>query len=368
MTMTTKKTSEPSPRLGELRERIDAYDAELVRLLNERTQVALEIGGLKKRHGGETYVPARERQVLERVLRLNPGPLRGPSMQAIYREIMSAAIALESPVRVAYLGPPATFTHQAAHSRFGASVEYIACETITDVFTVVQKRNAEYGVVPIENSTDGAVTHTLDELVETSLKICAEVYLPITQHLMSRAPLSRIRRIYSKPEVFGQCRRWLQAHLPGVDLVPVSSTARGAEMAAQEKDSAALASRFAAELNKVPVRAPDVQDMAGNTTRFLVIGKSCGKSTGQDKTSLYFSVRHKVGALHDVLAAFKKNGINMSKIESRPSKTKAWEYLFFVDIDGHLDDKPVARALRSLGQHCAILTVLGSYPKAEEPA
>ena len=352
--------------LDDLRKRIDVMDADLVRLLNERTEIALEIGKLKRSRGEEVYVPAREKEVLDRVSKLNEGPLKADSVQAIYREIMSASLALERNVVIAYLGPCATFTHQAARLRFGGSVRYADCETISDVFYAVEKKRADYGVVPIENSTDGAVTHTLDQFTDTPLKICAEIYLPISHSLMANIPRGQVRRIYSKPEVFGQCRHWLHENMAGVSLVPVSSTARGAEMASREPESAALASALAAELYGLNILDRDVQDLGGNTTRFLVIAKSFGKPTGNDKTSVFFAVKHKVGALYDALSAFKKYSINMTKIESRPSKTKAWEYYFFVDVEGHAEDESVQKSLADLAEHCTLMTVLGSYPKAAE--
>lgn len=354
-----------SKDLSALRKRIDRLDGQLVRLLNERTAVALEIGGIKQAAGEEIYAPAREKAVLERVAAMNLGPLPPESLQAIYREVMSAALALECGIKVAYLGPPATFTHQAATMKFGASVEYVSCDTIGDVFTAVERRTAHYGVVPIENSTDGAVTHTLDQFVDSPLKICAEVYLPVSQNLMALGGRDEIKRIYSKAEVFGQCRRWLYQHAPGVELLPASSTAKAAEMASKDRSVGAIASRLAADLYGLKVLARDIEDIAGNTTRFLIIGKACGGRTDRDKTSIVFAVKHKVGALHDALGAFKRNRLNMSKIESRPSRTKAWEYHFFVDVDGHQDEPRVKRALAALASHCNSMTVLGSYPKSQ---
>ena len=351
--------------LENLRNKVDALDKNIVRLLNDRTKVVVQIGKLKKRKGEEIYVPGREKMVFDRVASLNAGPLPDESLQAIYREIMSASLTLEHPFKIAYLGPQATFTHEAARSRFGTSVDYVSCETITDVFALVQKRGALYGVVPIENSTEGAVTHTLDQFVETPLKICAEIYLPISLHLMAKGERKQIKRIYSKAEVFGQCRRWLHTHMPGVDTIAVSSTARAAEMAAREPDSGALAGALAVDLYGLKLLARDVQDLGGNVTRFLVIGKQFGKPTGDDKTSLYFAVRHKVGALHDALSTLKQNNVNMTKIESRPSRAKAWEYYFFVDVEGHAADPHLQKALTEMGEHCTLLTVLGSYPKAK---
>jgi chorismate mutase / prephenate dehydratase len=352
--------------VDELRGRINDLDERLVGLLNERTRFAIEIGRTKQSRGEEIYAPDREQQVLRRVAELNHGPLTTEAVQAIYREIMSAALALEKNLKIAYLGPAATFTHQAARSRFGASVDYVPCETIGVVFEAVEKKAADYGVVPIENSTDGAVTHTLDEFIETPLKICAEIYLPVSQNLMARCPMPEVKRVYSKFEVFGQCRRWLLENLPGVETAPVSSTAKAAEMAAQEPGAAAIASDLAAELSRLDVLARDIQDLRGNTTRFLVISRKWGRPTGQDKTSIVFAVQHKVGALHDALAVLKGSSINMSKIESRPSKRKAWEYFFFVDLDGHAEESRLQLALTQLREHCLFLNVLGAYPKGAE--
>jgi chorismate mutase/prephenate dehydratase len=352
--------------LDELRKKVDALDDELVRLLNERTKIALEIGKLKDADAGEVFVPARERAVLDRLRERNEGPLSAGSVEAIYREIMSAALSLQRKTVVAYLGPQATFTHQAARSRFGGSVGYVPAETIGDVFEAVEKKAADYGVVPIENSTDGAVTHTLDEFTDTRLKICAEIYLPISHHVMAAVPREKIRRLYSKPEVFGQSRRWLHENMQGVDLVSVSSTARGAEMAAGEQDSGAIASALAAELYGLNILAEDIQDMGGNTTRFLVIGRNYGPPTGRDKTSIFFAVKHRVGALYDSLSTFKKYNINMSKIESRPSKAKAWEYYFFVDVEGHANEPQVKKALEEMSEHCTLMTILGAYPRAQD--
>ncbi len=349
--------------LDEIRKRIDELDARLVQLLNERTEAAMEIGRVKQETGQEIYVPSREKAVLDRVVSLNQGPLNNDSVMAIYREIMSAALALEHDLKIAYLGPQATFTHQAARSRFGASVHYEACQTIADVFAAVQKRTADYGVVPIENSTEGAVTHTLDEFLDTPLKICAEIYLPISHHMMAAVPKEQIKQLYSNPQVFGQCRQWLHDNMPGVDLVAVSSTARAAEMASKETHSGALASDLAAELYGLTVLSRDIQDLGGNTTRFLVVGKSYSDPTGTDKTSLCFGVRHEAGALCTALDVLRKHDLNMTKIESRPSKTRQWEYFFFVDVEGHAVDPKVKAALEALRDHCPVLTVLGAYPR-----
>lgn len=350
--------------LNKLRKQIDSLDEKLVELLNDRIKVALEIGAAKKESGGEIYVPSREKEVFERIASLNAGPMPEGSARAIYREIMSASLALESNLKIAYLGPPATFTHQAAHAKFGASVDYHPVATITDVFNAVEQGTADYGVVPIENSIEGAVTHTFDQFAGTSLKICAEIYLPVSLCLLASVPKESITRVCSKQEAIGQCRRWLSENLSGVETESVNSTALAAEMASKG-DCAAVASVLAADLYNLDIVAENIQDVGGNTTRFLVIGKSYSGPTGDDKTSIYFGIKDEVGALHAALDTLKTNGINMTKIESRPSKNKAWEYYFFVDFEGHAADENVEAALQALSGHCAVLTVLGSYPKAE---
>lgn len=348
-----------------LRSQIDQLDAELVKLLNERIKVAMEIGKTKKQQGGEIYVPSREKAVFERIAALNAGPLPPESARAIYREIMSAALALESNLKIAYLGPPATFTHQAAHAKFGASVNYHPVGSITDVFTAVERGVADYGVVPIENSIEGAVTHTLDQFTTTQLKICAEIYLPVSLYLLAAVPREKITRICSKQEAIGQCRRWLSENMSGVELESVNSTALAAEMASRS-DCGAIASSLTADMYGLNVIAENIQDVSGNTTRFLVIGRKYGEPSGSDKTSIYFGIKDEVGALHDALDALKINQINMTKIESRPSKNKAWEYYFFIDFEGHANDPHVKEALKALQKNCAVLTVLGSYPKVAD--
>ncbi len=351
--------------LDDLRNKIDSLDGEIVRLLNERINVVLNIGEEKKKAGAEIYVPSREHAVFDKIKKLNEGPLPEESAHAIYREIMSAALALETDMKIAYLGPEATFTHQAARNKFGVSVEYIPTSTISEVFDRVQNRSADYGVVPIENSTEGAVTHTFDQFAITSLKICSEIYLPISLTLLANQPKEEITLIFSKQEVFGQCRSWLSANMPNVKLSPVDSTTKAVQLALETPGAAAIASVMASDMYEVDVLAENIQDMQGNTTRFLVIAQKYGSTTGLDKTSIVFGVKHKVGALYDALSVFKTDNINMTKIESRPSKNKAWEYYFFVDIDGHAEDPTVARALTELQEHSSLMTVLGSYPKAE---
>jgi chorismate mutase/prephenate dehydratase len=352
--------------IPEHRKAIDKYDGQIVRLLNERTRHVLAIGEIKLKAGEEIYAPHRERAVLQRICRRNEGPVTNESLRAIYREIMSSALSLEKSMTIAYLGPEATFTHQAAIQRFGASLRYSSQKTITDVFTEVSKNRADYGVVPVENSTEGVVTHTLDMFVESDLKIVAQIILPVRHCLLSNSRLSEVKKLYAHPQSLGQCRGWVQTHLPRVEIIETSSNSRSAEFAGKEKKSAAIAGLLAAEKYNVPVIEYDIQDNAANATRFLVLGRQCSPPTGNDRTSMMFSIMHRVGALYRALAAFRRHRINMTRIESRPSKRKAWEYFFFVDCDGHTSDRKVAKALELLAEHCSYVKVLGSYPNAEQ--
>ncbi len=351
--------------LKDLRRRIDALDASLITLLNRRARISLDIAKVKHGEGKSVYSPEREQQVLQRVVRLTRGPLRKESIEAIYREIMSSSLQLAADLRVAYLGPEATFTHQAALKRFGSQVTFVSCGGIADVFSEVEKGNADFGVVPIENSIEGAVTHTLDMFLDADLNICAQIILDITHNLLSRSKSSAIKRVYSNPQVFGQCRIWLQQHLPNAERIEVSSTTRAAQIACRERSSSCIASVLAATVYGLKVVATDIEDSPHNITRFLVIGREEVPPTGKDKTSIMFSVKDRVGALHDMLLPFKKHHINLTKIESRPSKKKAWEYYFFVDLTGHHDTPAVKSALHELERKCTFLKILGSYPVGE---
>jgi len=351
--------------LTEHRQAIDELDAQIIKLLNERTKHVLEIGAYKLKHGEEIYAPHRELAVLQRICKLNPGPITGDSLKAIYREIMSSALSLEKTMTIAYLGPEATFTHQAAVQRFGASLHYAPQRTIADVFSEVTKGRADYGVVPIENSTEGVVTHTLDMFVDSDLKIVSQIVLPISHCLVSRIPRAQIKKLYVHPQTLAQCRVWIQKNLPQAEIIETSSNARSAEFAAKQRNAAAIAGVLAAEKYRVPIIERDIQDNSANATRFLVLGRKCPPATGRDRTSVMLSLRDEVGALHRALAPFRRHRINMTKIESRPSKRKAWEYFFFVDCDGHQNDKKVGKAITLLEDHCNFVKVLGSYPKAE---
>ena len=353
-------------KLSDLRKKIDALDEQTIRLLNQRADLVHEVGVLKKSEGAAIYVPEREEQVLRglatKARELN-SRLPEKAIRAIYREIMSASLALEKGLVIAYFGPQATNTHQAARGRFGASVDYTACLTIADVFDAVARGNADYGVVPIENSTEGAVSHTLDVFSESDLRICAQILMKIENHLAAKIAKKEIRKIYSHPQVFGQCRNWLRHNLPEAELIEVGSTPRAAELAAKEPHAAALVGAMAAEFHGLAILEPSVQDNPNNTTRFLVVGHNSSQPTGDDRTSLMFSLQDKSGALFAAIEPFKALKINMSKIESRPSKRKAWEYFFFVDIDGHASEPKVVEAIEALTKHCTFVKVLGTYPK-----
>ncbi|HVM49486.1 MAG TPA: prephenate dehydratase [Candidatus Acidoferrum sp.] len=351
--------------IPEHRKAIDKLDTQIVRLLNERTKHVLAIGEMKRKAGEEIYAPHRERSVLQRLCRRNQGPITNDSLRAIYREIMSSALSLEKTLTVAYLGPEATFTHQAAIRRFGSSLHYSPQKTIADVFTEVSKRRADYGVVPVENSTEGVVTHTLDMFVDSDLKIVAQIVLPVQHCLLSNSPRGEIKKLYSHPQSLGQCRDWVRTNLPRVEIIETSSNARSAEFAAREKGAAAIAGVLAAEKYGLPILEYDIQDNVANATRFLVLGRQCGPPTGDDRSSLMFSIVDRPGALYSALAPFRRYRINMTKIESRPSKRKAWEYFFFVDCDGHSEDRKVEKAILQLGEHCSYVKVLGSYPNSE---
>ena len=351
--------------LADHRRAIDRIDAQIVKLLNERTRHVLEIGANKLRAQQEIYAPHRELAVLDRVTRHNKGPLTEVCLRAIYREIMSGALSLQKTLIIAYFGPPATFTHLAAIRRFGSSLNYTPLKTIADVFDEVTKNRADYGVVPVENSTEGVVTHTLDMFVDSKLKVVSQIVLPIQHCLVSRVRKNQIRRLYSHPQALAQCRAWLQVNLPQAEVIEASSTTRAAELAARNRNGAAIASALAAQIYKLEVVEQNIQDNASNATRFLVLGRQDTPPTGRDRTSLLMSVSDKVGALYQAIAAFRRYRINMTKIESRPSKRKAWEYFFFVDVDGHIKDTRIAKAVALLEQHCSFVKVLGSYPNTE---
>lgn len=351
--------------LEEIRKKIDAIDCRILEELVARAALVHDVGVIKKRDGQEIYAPEREEKLLQRLAQMCEGKLPEKSIRAIYREIMSASLYLENDLKIAYLGPEATWTHQAARSKFGASLEYLPQSTIADVFLEVERGRADYGVVPIENSSEGAVNFTLDVFIETNLKICAQILMKIEHNLLALCERSEIRRVYSHPQALGQCRVWLSQNLPGVEQVEVSSTTRAAILATEEQGAAAIGSKMSVEVYGLKIVEPSIQDHANNTTRFLVIGRRQSPPTGNDKTSIMFSVKDRTGALFSALEPFHAEGLSLTKIESRPSKKKPWEYIFFVDVQGHSQDEAMQRALNQLDTHCIAIKVLGSYPNTD---
>lgn len=354
--------------LAELREAIDALDADILAKLSERARCAQEVGEVKKAEEGENivfYRPERERQVLARVAALNDGPLPDQEVMRLFREIMSACLALELPLKVAYLGPEGTFTQAAALKQFGHSVRTQSKRSIADVFKAVETGACNYGIVPVENSTEGMVTHTLDTFVTSSLNICGEVQLRIEQNLLTHAAeLHDIKTIYSHSQSLAQCRNWIAENLPDAEQHVVASNAEAARLAADNPQTAAIAGKTAAELYGLPVRYAHIEDDGNNTTRFLVIGKQSIGASGQDKTTILVSSHNRPGLLYKLLEPIGRHGINMTRIESRPSKQGMWEYIFFIDLDGHQSDPAMQALFTEIRETASLFRVLGSYPKA----
>jgi chorismate mutase / prephenate dehydratase len=354
-------------RLKTLRAGVDRIDAQLLKLISQRAQLAKEIAEAKGPEAatGGCYRPEREAQILRRVIAKNPGPLSDEEMARLFREIMSACLALQQPLTIAFLGPAGTFTHAAALKHFGHSVQAQALNTIDDVFREVEAGNCYYGVVPVENSIEGVVNHTLDMFVYSSLKICGEIELRIHHYLLGKTHgWEGIGRVYAHQQALAQCRRWLNNNLPHAAREPVTSNAEAARRASLEQGTAAIAAEAAATIYRLERLASNIEDELDNTTRFLVIGRYSTPLSGHDKTSLIFSTPNTAGALYNMLAIFAEHRISMMRIESRPSRRGMWDYLFFVDIEGHAEDQGVARALRELEARASMLKLLGSYPRA----
>jgi chorismate mutase/prephenate dehydratase len=353
--------------LAEIRAEIDAIDAEILQLINRRAVCAEEVAKTKIAEGeqGTFYRPDREAMVLRRIKELNQGPLPDHTAMRFFRELMSACLALEKPLEVAFLGPEGTFSQQAVFKHFGSSVNTVPVNAISDVFNAVELNKCHFGVVPVENSTEGVINHTLDRFLTSPLKICGEVEVRVHQNLLSHAEsLAEIDEIYSHQQSLAQCRKWLDSYLPQVKVTAVSSNAEAARQASMNKHTAAIAGLAAADVYQLPVIEKNIEDQANNTTRFIVIGKQDSAPTGKDKTSLVFSTGNQPGALYRALESFAKFGIGMVNIESRPSRQGLWDYVFFIDIDGHSEDKKVADALDLLRANVSMLKLLGSYPKA----
>ena len=350
--------------LKELRKKIDYIDEKILNLLNQRAGEVLSVSKLKKSKKLGAYSPDREANMIDRLKKINKGLFSAHDVENVFREILSICRSQNASMPIAYLGPKATFAHIAAMKKFGKSLDYIECSSIADVFTEVERGRADYGVVPIENSTEGAVNHTLDMFIDSGLKICSEMYLPIQHNLLSKhKKVSFIKKVYSHEQVFAQCRKWLEKNLSNAKLTPCASTTQAALYATLGKGRAAIASKAAAEEYELNTLARSIEDSAHNITRFLIIGTQEVKPTKHDKTSIVFSMKDKAGALHNVLVPFKKGNINLTKIESRPSKKKAWKYYFFVDMEGHKNSPSVKKTLRALGKECLFVKVLGSYPR-----
>lgn len=351
--------------LDSLRKKIDLIDSRIVALLNERASLALKIGHRKDQAGQPVYVASREREVYRQISEAATGPLPAASVRAVFKEVLSACRGIEARMKVAFFGPEATFTHMAAQRHFGSTVHYSPEPTIDDVFRAVSAGNVDYGVVPIENSTEGVVTHTLDLLQESDVRICGEVSIDIELCLLSRSGRDKdVRRILSHPHALGQCRRWIAAHHSDAAVEEVASTAQAAREARSDRTAAAVSSRLAGEVYGLRIVQANIADNHDNITRFFVIGDNPPSPTGEDKTSIVFAAKDRVGVLHDMLAPFAKHGINLTKIESRPSRQKAWEYVFFIDFRGHQQEPRVKRALDQLARSCVFLKVLGSYPSS----
>ena len=351
-------------KITRLRHKIDQIDSKIVSLLSERAELVFGIGQEKAKANLNTHVPQREEEIFTRLMRQNKGRFPDHAIRQVFREIISACRSLQSPLKLAYFGPEGTFTHLACTRRFGSSAHFVPVRTIGDVFAEVEKGNAEYGVVPIENSSEGVVSHTLDMFVDSDLKICGEILLEVSHSLLSKSgDLRKVKKVYSHPHAFAQSRKWLEANLPRIPLFEASSTAAAAKLVTKDRAAAAIASELAASLYDLKVISRKIEDTPCNFTRFLIIGKTQPAPTDHDKTSLMFSIKDRVGALYRILEPFAKYQINLTKVESRPSKTKAWEYIFYLDIEGHIADEPVKAALALLEEECLFLKVLGSYPR-----
>lgn len=352
--------------LAQLRQRIDSIDEQLQELISERAQCAMDVAKVKQAEGDTSYYrPEREALVLQKVKDRNTSVLPDDEMARLFREIMSACLALEQPLNIAFLGPEGTYTQSAALKHFGHSVKTVSCTAIDEVFREVESGNANYGVVPVENSTEGMVNQSMDLFMASPLIICGEVLMRIHHHLLSRIDdITSIKRIYSHQQSFAQCREWLNANMVGVERITVNSNAEAAKHAAQENDAAAIAGETAAELYHLKSVAKNIEDDPENTTRFLVVGRQETQPTGSDKTSIMLSAQNRPGALYSLLEPFRRFGVSMTRVESRPSRRGMWEYVFFVDIDGHIKDKNVASALAAVKGESSMFKLLGSYPKA----
>jgi len=351
-------------KIDELRKKIDEIDEKLIELLNKRAELVKEVIEIKEKKKKSIFDPSREKKIIEGLINKNKGILKPEDLKIIMESIFKIYRGMFKEIKVAYLGPEGTFTHLAAMKKFGEKAKYIPVKTIDEVFKEVEKKRADYGVVPVENSIEGIVTHTLDVFLESDLKIISEISLEIHHYLLSKEnSINKIKKIYSHPQAIAQCRNWIAENLPEVEIYETESTISAVKKVIKEKNAAAIASEIASSMYNLNIIAERIEDFRENITRFLVIGSEFAEKTGNDKTSILFSIKDRVGALHDILFHFKNENINLTKIESRPSKKKAWEYVFFVDFIGHKDDVNVKRALNNIEKASVFLKILGSYPK-----
>jgi chorismate mutase/prephenate dehydratase len=375
--MTNKSFTTEAEELGKLRDEIDSVDQQIQHLVNQRARCAQKVAEVKEHFStpGESvvfYRPEREAQVLRRVMERNEGPLPAEGVARLFREIMSQCLALEEPMKIAYLGPEGTFTQQAALKHFGHAVQCHSQGSIADVFREVEAGGANFGVVPVENSTEGVITHTLDSFVDSNLHICGEVALRIHHHFLLKdtrllkdsLATNKPTKVYSHAQSLAQCRQWLDANWPGIERIAVSSNAEAARRAQEEDGAAAIASEAAAELYSLNIATANIEDMPDNTTRFLIIGKQTTDISGDDKTSLLIASKNKPGALYHLLAPFHEEGVSLTRIETRPAKSGTWNYMFFIDLEGHQDEDKVKKAMALVQEQCTDFKCLGSYPKA----
>jgi len=358
--------NQANEKLAPLRKQIDALDKQIVELLNTRARVVVDIGKVKQAGQSPIYAPDREQRVLEQVRRYNDGPLPDSCIEAIWRELMSGSFHLERPLRVGYLGPAGSYSHIASRRKFGSSVEYDDVDDIRGVFDEVARKHIDLGVVPIENSTEGGVQETLDSFIDMGVQVYAEVLINIHHNLLSKSPLDQIKRVYSKPEPFSQCRKWLGLQMQGAERISVASSSKAAEIASKEPYAAAVGSTLAAEMYALPILFSNIEDNPNNVTRFFVISNSSANPTGDDKTAIMFTTENKPGALADMLDVFRDHGLNLTHIDKRPSRRVNWEYCFFVDCIGHQSEPEVRKGIEAARARCLHLTVLGSFPRARE--
>jgi chorismate mutase/prephenate dehydratase len=354
--------------ISDLRKQIDTIDDKLLELLNQRIKIAIDVNKEKKKTAASVYYPSREAAIVNRLMRLNKGPLKNEFIKYIFKEIFSASRASVTPPKIAFLGPEGTWAHQAALLEFGNSSPLLPAKNISEIFNEVEYSNCDFGVVPIENSMEGTVPQTLDRFIDSNLLIAREIFVPITYVLAAkeRTVLNDIKKVYSHPQAIAQCRRWIREKLPNAMTVDTDSTSQAAKIVQQASSSVAIVSELAARLYKLKILANRLEENPNNVTRFVVIGKIMPDRTDNDKTSIIFAVKHRAGTLYSALKPFSDYRVNLTKIESRPLKKKAWEYLFFVDIDGHIEDQKIKKAIASLKQHTVFFKFLGSYPKTKQ--